>query len=1223
MKESKIRKLLCIALVIFIGSTVVVLSSSNLKAATEPVELVTGITETEGIPDSFKASAKEQLILDVDFWDQKRDQIMFEGNEWRYINFTTDEMKGGKPQLLGDVVEMKTGARTSYNLTQDMFKQWYDTVPGKSVHIKGQLPLEKNVRNGITYYELDRTGTNNYFYALDEELFVGETGKATADAFSTKRTADGNVLKNHHWTMRAQTKFTFVGGEVFEFSGDDDVWVYVGTNPDEGKRILNLGGLHPQESGSVAFNPDGSITNTSYMNIPNFQPLHTDDRAGTGVAKTITDVLPNNGGPLEVGQTYYLTIFYAERHTNQSNFKMSTSLELDAYDVMKRGTLTDDGNYVDYEVEVRNDENYKPITIQKVADYMNLGEAYANSGGFVPFKETANGPGVQLQYAFVQSNGQAGTYRNAYVAGAANDATAFMLSRPIQLLGKSQAGERTNDASDIVIFRYQHVVTDEEKTHGEFYNKFSVRTLNDPSSDHAIISTGEVDIQMPRVQVYKEVAAYDESKRFVDHAFATTTENHPLSLLLGEKVLYKITLKNTKDASATVDFQDILNASDVGNNITGALLDADGTPLSLSITNGFTPIVVEKGRDVSFYYVSSPSVLGDEINTARIANVDDKTVVDPDHAEKSVYVKVDAPTFTLTKAVAAYNEKESPVNHQFTTFDNGNPIPNTAIGVPKGMKAIFRVDIINVSKLDGTVKVTDVYGVAGGQEDIGAKLVDALGGSIVMEHGELTIPAGKTTSLYYITDALDAAKDDRGTTYINTVTIENMTYPGDENNGEDSYTAQAQVTAKIQPALEVQKFVAQYDEHMELAEHVFGENLQLEHKSKAAYKILIQNVGQGEAEFTFAKDVLEGLAYGPNGKAVAMNAMKVYQNGQEIDLAEVSSFTVRSTTPITMYYVDDTELLGNVDAEAYRNSFAIETDHVVQEEDKQATVDFTVKAQASFDVHKQVALFSEDTPMEYADKVDANIGDTVIFKIEVTNTSDVDGRYNLIDVLNKQGIVSKLLNEDMQIAYPDGNAVNIAIATGASHTYFYKMDEIAYNNGEILNEVMVEDSDSENTVKDEAQVVVDPYLVYDVHYYVLDGDKFDEAKTVKVHVDQRFILYDQLELVAPMKKLDTGYNWKLHSVYFVEDGKEVAFKQDDGAIITHKNKLFNVYYEPQQKPTPLPSVDPPVMLPSIAPPVALPSVATGDKVNMGIFISMFGVAIIYLVARSNRKGKEE
>lgn len=94
-----------------------------------------------------------------------------------------------------------------------------------------------------------------------------------------------NANHNFHFTTELHTQFQYNGGEHFTFTGDDDLWVFINN-----KLAMDLGGLHPQ------------TTDT----------LNLDARAGDlGIEK---------------GKVYALDLFHAERHTNESNFRVDTTL---------------------------------------------------------------------------------------------------------------------------------------------------------------------------------------------------------------------------------------------------------------------------------------------------------------------------------------------------------------------------------------------------------------------------------------------------------------------------------------------------------------------------------------------------------------------------------------------------------------------------------------------------------------------------------------------------------------------------------------------------------------------------------------------------------------------------------------------------------------------------------------------------------------------------------
>jgi fibro-slime domain-containing protein len=162
---------------------------------------------------------------------------------------------------------------------KDAFNKWFNTVDGTNKAIQIPLTLSKN-SNGTYSYDSQSAGAplspNGGFFPIDD-------GAPYGSGFGNQGQDGNGVNHNFSFTVEIHTVFNYSGGEVFHFSGDDDVFVYI-----DKKLVINLGGIHGRETADVSL-----------------------------------DSLK-----LTKGKNYQLDFFYAERHVVQSNLLITTTLNL-------------------------------------------------------------------------------------------------------------------------------------------------------------------------------------------------------------------------------------------------------------------------------------------------------------------------------------------------------------------------------------------------------------------------------------------------------------------------------------------------------------------------------------------------------------------------------------------------------------------------------------------------------------------------------------------------------------------------------------------------------------------------------------------------------------------------------------------------------------------------------------------------------------------------------
>lgn len=159
----------------------------------------------------------------------------------------------GKPVYAGLTGNPTTSGEANFN-------QWYNDVAG--VNMSGIYNLTLADIGGGIYQFSDST-----FFPIDNQL-LGNEGR----------------IHNYHFTLELHSEFTYQTGQMFRFTGDDDVFVFI-----DDQLVIDLGGVHTAQTALVDMDTLG----------------------------------------LTAGENYSFDLFFAERHTTESNFLMQTSIALE------------------------------------------------------------------------------------------------------------------------------------------------------------------------------------------------------------------------------------------------------------------------------------------------------------------------------------------------------------------------------------------------------------------------------------------------------------------------------------------------------------------------------------------------------------------------------------------------------------------------------------------------------------------------------------------------------------------------------------------------------------------------------------------------------------------------------------------------------------------------------------------------------------------------------
>lgn len=179
-----------------------------------------------------------------------------------YINSKSGDTNGSVATTTGGAIK-----------DADNFAKWFRDVPG--LNMSKTMPITLVRQTGTNMYTFNDRTDPTYsslggFFPINGDMLGNSPGQS----------------KNFGFTYELDTTFVYKrdSGQVFSFTGDDDVWVFI-----DGKLVVDIGGVHSAVNQSIEL-----------------------DRLNW----------------LEDGKRYSFKLFFAERHTSQSNVRIDTTINL-------------------------------------------------------------------------------------------------------------------------------------------------------------------------------------------------------------------------------------------------------------------------------------------------------------------------------------------------------------------------------------------------------------------------------------------------------------------------------------------------------------------------------------------------------------------------------------------------------------------------------------------------------------------------------------------------------------------------------------------------------------------------------------------------------------------------------------------------------------------------------------------------------------------------------
>lgn len=292
----------------------------------------------------------------------------------------------------------KQNGKAVYNNVQGLFQLENGYYVYDSYGSDGNYAVYNSTTNSFNVYD----SADVYKGSADSETNLGQffpfdsadnVFDEQGNKLSPKKIVDGSTNLNHHFGMSMTTEFVQPNGGkttkgedmVFEFSGDDDVWVYI-----DGVLVGDLGGIHEKATLKINFATGGvHVGHVDNANDPEKTIQDTTIKAMFQAAGADTSNRRFSGNTFLNSSKHTLSFFYLERGAGASNmslkFNLTTLPSSEVEKVDQNGEAVQDAKFALYQSDASWKTQGDPIAQGTTDDKGRLVLLKSDDGSVLSF----------------------------------------------------------------------------------------------------------------------------------------------------------------------------------------------------------------------------------------------------------------------------------------------------------------------------------------------------------------------------------------------------------------------------------------------------------------------------------------------------------------------------------------------------------------------------------------------------------------------------------------------------------------------------------------------------------------------------------------------------------------------------------------------------------------------------------------------------------------------